>query len=96
MLPDRTSASAGIRCRATASNRATVISATASALRAGVCSTGMPAAVAPGMSTLLGSPRVAATTRNPRSNTGPPTESLSTTRTSAATAVIRSASCSAL
>ena len=79
-----------------ASSSATAISATASALRAGVFSTGMPAAVAPPMSTLLGSPRVEAIARKPRSNTGPRTESLSTTTTSAASAAIRSASCSAL
>ena len=54
-----------------ASNSATVISATASALRAGVFSTGMPAAVAPGMSTLFGSPRVDATARRASSKTGP-------------------------
>ena len=52
-------------------------------------------AVAPSMSTLFGSPRVDAIARRPRSNTGPRTESLSTTTRSAASAAIRSASCSA-
>ena len=46
------------RWRLTANSSATVISATASALRPGARSTGMPAAVAPATSTLVGSPRV--------------------------------------
>ena len=81
--PARTSASAVNTWRVAAKSSAIAISATASALRPGVCSTGMPAAVAPATSTLLGSPRVDATARNGRSNTGPPTESPSTTRISA-------------
>ena len=54
--------------RVTPNSRPTAISATASALRPGQWMTGMPAAVAPAMSTLLGSPRVDATARNGRSN----------------------------
>jgi hypothetical protein len=80
----------------TAKSSAIAISATASALRPGVYSTGIPAAVAPAMSTLFGSPRVEATARNGRSYTGPLTESLSTTSTSACSAAARSASCSAV
>ena len=53
------------------------------------------AAVAAATSTLFGSPRVAATARSGRSRTGPLTESLSTTSTSAFSAAARSANCSA-
>ena len=50
-----------------------VISATASALRPGARSTGMPAFVAAATSTLVGSPRQLPITRSGRSNTGPRT-----------------------
>ena len=53
-LAGATSASAGSRWRVAANSSATAISATASALRPGVCRTGIPAAVAPAISTLLG------------------------------------------
>ncbi len=70
-----------------ASNRATS-SATASALRAGVCSTGMPAAVAPGCRRCW-TPRVAAPARQtPAETPGHRPSHFPTTRTSA-TAVIR-------
>ena len=73
-----------------------VISATASALRPGARSTGMPLAVAVSMSTLLGSPRHEPMASSGRSSTGPLTESDSTMRRSAPSAVTISASCSPL
>ena len=90
--PARTSRSAGTTRRVTASSSASVISATASALRPGVCSTGIPRAVAPAMSTLVGSPRVEPITRRGRSSTGPLTKSASHTSTVAPSASTRSAS----
>src|SRR5437667_17609 len=65
--PSRTSASARTTPRFTANSSATASSATASALRPGARRTGMPWAVAPGMSTLLGSPRQEPIASRPRS-----------------------------
>ena len=94
--PSRTSMSARTIPRLTAKSSPMVISATASALRPGARSTGIPRAVAPGMSTLVGSPRHDPIARSGRSRTGPFTLSLSTTRRSAPSATMRSASCSEL
>ena len=69
--------------RFTANSSAIVISATASALRPGARSTGIPALVAASTSTLLGSPRHEPISCSGRSNTGPFTESDSTMRMSA-------------
>ena len=73
-----------------------VISATASALRPGARTTGIPLAVAPGMSTLVGSPRHEPIAMRGRSRTGPFTLSLSTISRFAPSASMRAASCSEL
>src|SRR5262245_2064810 len=93
--PSRTSRSAATRPRVAARSRPTVSSATASALRPGARSTGIPAAVAPGTSTLVGSPRVAPMASSGRSRTGPAHRSASQISTVALTSVARAASCSA-
>src|SRR4051812_1645713 len=71
---------------------AIVSSATPSALRPGARSTGIPAAVAPATSTLLGSPRHEPIATSGTSNTGPFTESDSTMRMSAPSSTRRAAS----
>ena len=73
-----------------------VTSATASALRPGARSTGIPRAVALGMSTFVGSPRHDPIARSGSSSTGPFTLSLSTISRSAPSATTRSAICSEL
>ena len=80
----------------TASSIATASSATPSALRPGARSTGMPRSVAPGRSTLVGSPRVEPMATRGRSNTGPAQRSASQISTVAPSAAARSASCSSL
>src|SRR5262245_45663609 len=93
--PSRTSRSAATRPREAASSRPTVSSATASALRPGARSTGIPAAVAAGTSTLVGSPRVAPMASSGRSRTGPAHRSASQISTVAPTSAARAANAAA-